>query len=105
MNPFATGTSAGHAPRRSDGEHEKRERAENHGSSREDERGKTARKEIYARIRRREEKEGRRREQEGSEREKEEARRDRKVARQNCAATAPTGDLYRIISPSECLHF
>lgn len=39
MNPFATGTSAGHAPRRSDGEHEKRERAENHGSSREDENG------------------------------------------------------------------
>lgn len=39
MNPFATGTSAGHAPRRSDGEHEERERAENHGSSREDENG------------------------------------------------------------------
>lgn len=56
MNPFATGTSAGHAPRRSDGERTReRERAEHRGSNREDERrqrgGKTTRMEIYARIR------------------------------------------------------
>lgn len=31
--------------------------------------------------------------------------RQKKVLRQNGAATALAGDLYRIISPSECLHF
>lgn len=53
MNPFATGTSAGHAPRKSDGEHEERElHAENRGSNREDENGEgRQRKEIYAWIR------------------------------------------------------
>lgn len=49
MNPFATGTSAGHAPRRSDGEREERECAENRGSNRED--GGGRQREIYARIR------------------------------------------------------
>lgn len=49
MNPFATGTSAGHAPRKSDGEREKRERAEDRGSNREDENGEgRQREEIYA---------------------------------------------------------
>lgn len=52
MNPFATGTSAGHAPRKSDGEHEEREHTENRGSNREDENEEgRQRKEIYARIR------------------------------------------------------
>ncbi len=33
MNPFATSTIAGHAPRKSDGEHEEREHAENRAST------------------------------------------------------------------------
>ena len=55
MNPFATGTIAGHAPPKSDGEHEEREHAENRASTpsnREDENGERGRrKEIYIYIR------------------------------------------------------
>lgn len=34
-----------------------------------------------------------------------ERKREESVARQNDALAASAGDLYRIISPSECLHF
>lgn len=79
MNPFATGTSAGHAP--FEGATERRERAENRGSNRKDENeGGRRREESCTR-----ESDG---EKGKKERERKRARRDRKVVRQNGAATA-----------------
>lgn len=113
MNPFATGTSAGHAPRIGATESTRsanaprivQGRIAKMRRRREREDG-AARGDIRADSMKRGEGRTKEEKEEGeSEKEEEEARGYRKVVRQNGAATAPAGDLYRIISPSECLHF
>lgn len=93
MNPSATGASAGHAPLEGATKSTRRERAENRGRfAKMRRRGrKTARRDTRADLMKRKEGKG---------------EKESKWRQKGGQAERPwLGDLYRIISPSERLHF
>lgn len=97
MNPFATGTSAGHAPLEGATESTRGGRAENRGSNRKDE-NEEGRQRVERCTRVSDEEKGKK----GREREQGETE---KWSGRTARRRPWLGDLYRIISPSECLHF